>query len=83
MPLYFFDIINGGADRDDQGTECASDEDMRLAAIRALPDVAREEIPTDGDRRFFTVVARNEKREAIYTATIAFSGIWLDHRAPA
>ncbi|GEP02661.1 hypothetical protein [Methylobacterium oxalidis] len=33
-------------------------DDVRGAAMKVLPDIAREAIPGDGDRRFFTVVAR-------------------------
>ncbi|WP_336489798.1 DUF6894 family protein [Methylobacterium nigriterrae] len=77
MPRYFFDIQDGGPRYDDQGTECATLEDVRKAAMRVLPDIAREQVPQDGDRRTFTVVARDESGNAVYTATLSFAGIWL------
>ncbi|MER2266353.1 DUF6894 family protein [Methylobacterium oxalidis] len=80
VPRYFFDIVDGGPRRDDTGTECAGMADVRGAAMKVLPDIAREEIPGDGDRRFFTVVARDEAGEAVYTATLSFAGIWLKDR---
>lgn len=80
MPLYFFDIVDGGSQRDDIGTECATHDEVRQAAMQALPDVAREQIPADGDQRTFTVVARSESGEAIYTATLIYSGMWLNRR---
>lgn len=81
MALYFFDFINHAAtQRDDTGTECASIDDVRRAARETLPHIAKDEIPTDGDRRFFTVVARDESGRAVYTATLAFAGMRLDER---
>ena len=81
MALYFFDITNHvPISRDDTGTECASMDEVREQARRALPAIAKDEIPTDGDRRFFTVVARDADGHAVYTATLAFSGMRLDER---
>ncbi|WP_370875539.1 DUF6894 family protein [Methylobacterium amylolyticum] len=45
MPRYFFDIHDSGSTRDDVGTECADLDAVRQQAMRALPDIAREEIP--------------------------------------
>ena len=80
MPRYFFDIKDGGLQQDTMGTECADLDDVRIAAMRVLPDIAREDIPKDGDRRTFTVVARDEDGHAVYTATLTFAGLWLTHR---
>ncbi|WP_322098536.1 DUF6894 family protein, partial [Methylobacterium planeticum] len=72
MPRYFFDITSAGSpqDRDDEGTECADLAAVRGAAMRVLPDVARDDIPKDGDRQTFTVVARDEDGHAVYTAIL-------------
>ncbi|MDR7037054.1 MULTISPECIES: DUF6894 family protein [Methylobacterium] len=80
MPRYFFDVVDGGPHRDDTGSECATLDEVRDAAIQVLPDIAREQIRADGDRRFFTVVARDEEGRAIYTATLGFAGLWLHER---
>ncbi len=77
MPLYFFDIHNGGPTRDDIGTECTDLEAVRQQAIRALPDIAREEIPADGDQRTFTVLVTDEDGRSVYSATLNFTGLWL------
>ena len=53
---------------------------MREQARRALPAIAKDEIPADGERRFFTVVVRNADGHAVYTATIAYAGMRLDER---
>lgn len=50
--------------------------------MRALPDIAREQIPTDGDRRHFSVVVRDEAGNAVYTATLSFAGLWLKKLEP-
>ena len=80
MPRYYFDIKDGGSQVDEIGTVCSSDEDVHKTAMRALPDIAAEEIQADGDRRFFTVVVRDENLQAVYTATLSFAGIWLKDR---
>ena len=50
MPRYFFDIHDGQLQRDEDGTECADFDAARREAMISLPDVARWEIPSDGDR---------------------------------
>ena len=80
VPRCVFDILEGGPRRDDTGTECAGMDDVRGAAVKVLPDIAREAILGDGDRRFLTVVARDEAGEAVYAATLSFAGIWLKER---
>ena len=81
MALYFFDItIHVPISNDDIGTECADIEEVRRQACHALPAIAKDEIPQDGDRRFFTVVARDADGHAVYTATLAYAGMRLDER---
>ena len=77
VPRYFFDIRSAGSpqDRDDEGTVCADLAAVRIAAMRVLPDIARDDIPKDGDRQTFTVVARDEDGQAVYTATLTFAGL--------
>ena len=77
MPRYFFDIHDGGSNRDDIGTECADDEAARLFAIRTLPDIASDEIPKDGDRRHFVALITNESGQPIFSATLSYVGVWL------
>jgi hypothetical protein len=77
MPRYFFDIHDGGSTRDDTGTECADLDEARQMAIQTLPDVAREEIPHDGDRRTFTVLVTDENGRPVYSATLTYTGLWL------
>jgi hypothetical protein len=80
MPRYFFDITDSGPHHDDTGTECATLEGVRKAAMAALPAIAEEQIPTDGDRRSFSVVVRDEQGVAVYAATLNYVGMWLTQR---
>jgi hypothetical protein len=78
MPRYYFDIADGGPHSDDTGTECVDDEDVRRPAMRALPGIANEHIPANGDRGIYTVVARDEFGRSVYAATLSFVGLWLN-----
>jgi len=78
MPRYSFDIHYGSSlSRDTIGTECDGHEGVRFEAMRALPAIARDEIPKDGDRQAFTVLVRDEGNLTVYTATVTFAGLWL------
>lgn len=78
MPRYFFDIHNGPSfSRDATGLECNGQEGIRFEAMRALPSIARDEIPKDGDRQAFTVLVRNEDDITVYSATLIFAGLWI------
>lgn len=77
MPRYFFDIHDGGSTRDDIGTECDDLDDVRKQTLRVLPDIAREQIVNNGDRRTFTCLVTDEEGYPIYSATLTFTGLWL------
>lgn len=83
MPLYFFDdtFENGQYSPDDLGLLCSSLPKARMEAMKALPSIANDEIPRDGDRQVFTVLVRNEDGEAVYSATSTFAKLWLDRAA--
>lgn len=42
-----------------------------------LPEVARWEIPKDGDHRSFSVFVRDESGAIVYTGTLTYSGLRL------
>lgn len=78
MPRHFFDIHDGHSlMRDDEGQECSSYAATRREAMETLPQVARDEIPKDGDQQAYTVLVRNEHNVTVYTATLMFSGLWV------
>ncbi|KQS59497.1 hypothetical protein ASG32_31340 [Methylobacterium sp. Leaf361] len=75
MPRFFFDIHDGRLQRDDEGTECADFAAARREAMIALPDIARWEIPTDGDKQTYTVIVRDEAGVPVYTAALTYTGL--------
>ena len=76
MPRYFFDTFNGrDLMRDDMGLELDDLERVRIEAIDALPDLARNELP-DGDEHIFAVQVRDEQGRVVYSATLDFKGKW-------
>lgn len=78
MPHYFFDIHDGRKPQHDElGVECSDLEAVRLQAMRTLPEIAKDEVPTDGDRQTFTVMVTDEDGRPVYTAALNFTGLWL------
>jgi hypothetical protein len=78
MARYFIDTDNGDLEaRDEEGTLFNHPAAARLAALEALPDMARDIIP-DGDRREFAVSVRTEDGAEIYRATLTLKGLWRD-----
>ena len=75
---FFFDVYDEDTSfRDEEGTELSDHEAARNSAMKLLPEMARDEVPRDGDRRAFTVVISDADRKAIYTATLSYAGLWL------
>ena len=79
MPLFYFDIEDGGLCRDETGSEYRDAEAARHAAMRILPDVARYE-SLAGDRHTFTVIVRDAQQRPIFTTTLNLTGLWLVDR---
>ena len=76
MPRYFFDVFDGDKLlRDEIGIELAGLEDVRTAAIEALPDIARDVLP-DGDRRLFSVQVRDAENRVVFKASLDFKAEW-------
>ncbi len=77
MPYYFFDTHDGDTTViDDQGLELANRQAARVAAIDALPDIARDVLP-DGDRREMGVRVRDETGRVILTAALSLNVDWV------
>ncbi|WP_375462824.1 DUF6894 family protein [uncultured Methylobacterium sp.] len=79
MARYFFDIEDGELRCDDTGSEYADLDEVRHAAMRILPDIARFE-SADGDRHTFSVVVRDADRRPVFVTTLALTGLWLVDR---
>ena len=77
MSRYYFDTHDGKESfHDDVGLDIATLELVRRAAIEALPDMAREDLP-DGKERTFKVRVRDEQGSVIFVAELAFRSGWL------
>ena len=84
MARYYFDIHDGqNLTRDDVGIECSGPEVVKEEAMVALPAMARDTIPKDGDRQAMTVLVRNAKGQTVFTATLTFACIWLGEDTPS
>ena len=76
MPRFFFDITDGGLILDDVGTEFPNVHAARDAAIKVLPDVARDEIG-EGQSREIMVLMRDDADKALFTAALTLTAKWL------
>lgn len=57
---YFFDIYDGDHwARDDIGMICRDDRHARYQAVLALTEMAREQLPSDGDAMLLQVRVRD------------------------
>jgi hypothetical protein len=77
MPRYFFDINDGRNERDETGFECADLQAAVLHAKRALPQIAADEVPKDGERQAITVLVTDTDGHAVYLAALTYTGTWL------
>ena len=80
MALYYFDVDdNGEVYPDDQGTECATFDQVKEEAISALVEMIRESLP-DGDHHRLTIKVRNDGGGVILQASLNFD-VEAEHRA--
>ena len=77
MPRFFFDVHDGFNKRDDEGTVCADVQAAALEAKLLLPEIARHEVPKDGERQTITVLVTDEEGHPVYSAALCFVGTWL------
>lgn len=77
MPRYYFDTHDGDTGViDEGGLQLADRAAARMAAIGALPDIARDVLP-DGDRRDMAVRVRDESGRVILHATLSLAVDWV------
>ncbi|MGO4839791.1 hypothetical protein AB4144_46840 [Rhizobiaceae sp. 2RAB30] len=73
MPRYFFDTVVGrDVMVDDFGLEFFSRDQMRAAALHALPELARELLPNSSSRRT-SVKVRDELDRTVFAATLTLT----------
>ncbi len=78
MARYFFDIDDGKTHSvDDIGVEIRDRKQIEIQAVEVLPDIAREELPSDLEREF-TVRVRDSTGKPIFHASLILKAKWLD-----
>ena len=71
MPRYFFDTYDGHRFvPDEEGRELEGFQAAKDEAQRALPEMARDELP-DGDQKAFVVSVRNEAGRVILRVALS------------
>ena len=77
MPRYFFDIDEGEHHlRDDEGWECPGLQEACAAAVRTLPDIARDGV-LDGGRQDFVATVRDAGDRMLLRVTLSLRTEWL------
>lgn len=76
MPRYYFDVVDSGLVRDDEGLELSDVETAREEAIRALPDLAKGVLPSAGHEEV-RVTVRDRESHAICEASLTIRARWL------
>lgn len=76
MPRFYFDIADGGLIVDADGTEFPDAHAARDAAIRTLPDLAKDYI-ANGPSHEVLVLMRDENDRALFTASLTLTAKWL------
>jgi hypothetical protein len=73
MPKFFFDLYDGDQFAPDSvGIDLPDIEHARREATRTLSEIASQEIPDDGPRRFFRIVVLDAARAIVSEARIDF-----------
>jgi hypothetical protein len=79
MPLYFFDIHDGGPPvLDDAGVELVDRTAAGRAAIAKLRAVGRDGPPSMDVRRTFAIHVRDEFGQPVLKTAAVFAFQWLD-----
>jgi hypothetical protein len=73
MPRYFFDINDGDRFTPDyEGIELESIKAAKDAAKKTLPDIVNDEL-SDGDRRVFVVLVKDEVGHELLRVTLSLA----------
>ena len=70
MPRYYFDIRDGEyVQKDNEGTVLNGVAEAKAQAVRTLPDLARDEMPS-GPQREFVIEVRDENGRPVLAARL-------------
>ncbi|MFB9950825.1 DUF6894 family protein [Rhizobium puerariae] len=76
MARYFFDLINGaGTNRDLEGQDMTSPEEISREVSRILADIAQEEFP-GRDGGMISVEVRDEQGRPVLAGHLSFRTHW-------
>ncbi len=79
MSVFYFDTHDDQHTvRDDTGMELPDLEAARKEAMKLLPDIARDVLPNDGNRRDIIGDIRDETGRLVFTAHLAFIARQID-----
>jgi hypothetical protein len=77
MPRFYFDTADTGQTTlDDEGLDLSTIEEARHMALRALADLAKDELP-NVERRDFTITVRDDTGKALLAAILSLRLEWL------
>lgn len=78
MPRYFFDTYDQDElSRDQDGIECSTKPEVQNRAVAALPDMARDALPSGPDHDF-RVEVRNDRGRVVFRAVLSLRSEWLE-----
>lgn len=81
MSLYYFDLIDGGLNLDNEGLEFATAAEAQREALRSLPDMAKELLGTKEEHEV-SITMRNERGVPVFEATLTIEARWLGGHSP-
>lgn len=81
MPRYFFHTVDGGRDRDQEGTELSDNAAARKAAIRFAGAVLHDEPDVLWDGRDYRVEVTNEAGDLLFTIVMLSIDAPASHQA--
>ena len=74
MPLYYFDVTDGGGfHRDEFGDDFDSFDEAREHAQGLLPDIVRQELP-DGELHTVSCDVRDDADHTVYRGKLTYKG---------
>lgn len=81
MALFYFDVLDGGLNLDDEGLEFPSAAEARREALRALPDIAKGLLDAE-DEREVSITMRDAGGTLLFEATLTIEARWLGGYSP-
>ena len=79
MPRFYFDTYDGDLHVcDEDGLDLPNVEAVRVAALDALPAMARDVFPKSYSRLNMATAVRDETGRLVFTATLSLVARWVE-----